>query len=360
MVNGTHTPVIRYRSRNELYPDYFSFKLKRPALNTQIGILMDGTFCFVSHSAGAGCSEGSNITQIKNSDYSTLIDDRNITMMDGVYQGVPWPVCKPYRNPRQIRGQPRVEMSRHRREWNTWQQTLRGLIERRIGAVKGTFQITSLPFRHPKKFFSSILRFCCALMNLEKQSQYEDPAAFDPESIIWVEMGELENISSSDSEGLSDYERERVFAETDEENEDENEENYGEGGHEVNEEEEYGENYEEGEHEVNEEEGEHEENYEVGTYGENYDDVLDAILDQGNEANQNEEEEEGDDDEVPLVDNRRSRRKATETHQDEPQKTRPRIESVTSTTESRPRRSRRLSQAARESDAICYRQNHMT
>jgi len=40
IVNGTHTPVVLYRSRGEHYKDYYSWKLKRPALNTQVNLFL--------------------------------------------------------------------------------------------------------------------------------------------------------------------------------------------------------------------------------------------------------------------------------------------------------------------------------
>jgi len=39
VLNGTHTPVVLYKSRGERYKDYYPFKTKKPSLNTQVCII---------------------------------------------------------------------------------------------------------------------------------------------------------------------------------------------------------------------------------------------------------------------------------------------------------------------------------
>jgi len=40
VLNGTHTPIVLYKSRGERYKDYYSFlKTKKPSLNNQVCII---------------------------------------------------------------------------------------------------------------------------------------------------------------------------------------------------------------------------------------------------------------------------------------------------------------------------------
>ena len=92
IVDGTHTPVKLYPSRNEEIKHYYSFKFKKPALNTQVfflfvlsvtnkccpqlGMLPDGTWGFVSSSDPAG--KNPDIAQIRNSGFGDLLEDEDV------------------------------------------------------------------------------------------------------------------------------------------------------------------------------------------------------------------------------------------------------------------------------------------
>jgi hypothetical protein len=94
-VDGTHTPCVLYPTRGEKSKAHYSFKLCAPGLNTQVGILMNGTFAFISNSGPA--STDCDINQIRNSNLPNLLTRRDCVMLDGVYQGMPFASCIPYR-----------------------------------------------------------------------------------------------------------------------------------------------------------------------------------------------------------------------------------------------------------------------
>jgi hypothetical protein len=93
VLNGTHTPVVLYKSRGERYKDYYSFKTKKASLNTQVciiciamysprqlGVLPNGTWGYVSGSSPAGSTP--DITQLRQSDFQHHLEEHDVTMLE--------------------------------------------------------------------------------------------------------------------------------------------------------------------------------------------------------------------------------------------------------------------------------------
>ncbi len=118
-------------------------------LHTQMVILMDGTFAFISNSRPAATE--CDINHIRNSDLPNLLHSRDCVMLDGVYQGMPFASCIPYRQHRRIMGQPRQELTAGQQNFNAQHKSLRSKIERLIGYLKLKFTILTANFRHEKQ-----------------------------------------------------------------------------------------------------------------------------------------------------------------------------------------------------------------
>jgi len=67
-------------------------------------MLSDGTWGFVSSSDPA--EKNLDITQIRNSGFSDLLEDEDVVMVDKGYQGCFFTCCTPFWQPRTIKGQP--------------------------------------------------------------------------------------------------------------------------------------------------------------------------------------------------------------------------------------------------------------
>ena len=78
-------------------------------------MLPDGTWGFVS-TGPAG--KNPNITQIKNSEFPTLLSSDDVVMVDKGYQGCSFPCCIPFQQPCTLHGQPRQELSEQQQEYN--------------------------------------------------------------------------------------------------------------------------------------------------------------------------------------------------------------------------------------------------
>lgn len=93
----------------------------------------------------------------------------------------------PYPKPRRRRGQPYTPLEPWKVQHNKRQAQARNFIEHFFGIAKRRFAILRGPFRHDKKYFSVLVRFCCALLNIEKLTDNLNAATGMPEfdTINW-------------------------------------------------------------------------------------------------------------------------------------------------------------------------------
>jgi len=186
IVDGTHT-LCQFNSRtaktlyeNEMDDvsgekigslvrnDYYSFKLKKGALNNQVAITADLWVPWIAEkSLPAG--RWNDLKHFKEHIKSFVCNGEDIVCFDGGYgkiQGIN--CCVPRRKPRN------KELSKLKKEENDEISEFRGDIERKFGTSCNKFGIISNMWRHGEEIYNFEFRKCFALMNAEIKGKYED------------------------------------------------------------------------------------------------------------------------------------------------------------------------------------------
>ena len=202
MLDGTHTPCFVYPTRNESKSDYYSFKLKNSALNTQVAILANGWICWVSDESGPAAIR--NDPAMMNDhimSYIFNLSNNDITIANGVYFAFDrYNFLVPHRKPvkSDLKPEQVLENEKH--------TEVRSKIERSFGLVKNRFDILTHQFKFEKSRFNNIFKMICALNNIEihyKENginevaiipswfQYEIDNEFDNEEVNIIVQEEL-------------------------------------------------------------------------------------------------------------------------------------------------------------------------
>lgn len=189
ILDGTHTPVTLFQSRGETYKKYYSFKLKKPALNTQIAILADGSFAYIGPSMPAG--ENTDLVSLRKSKIEEkILEEGDCLLVDEGYRGWEGPChLPPHRTPRNRKGRRKQSLTQTQERENRKHSRARRGIENAFGDLKNNFDILTRKFRFDKKIFNKILVLCCAFMNVQKygkESNSEEESII-LEDIIWSE-----------------------------------------------------------------------------------------------------------------------------------------------------------------------------
>jgi hypothetical protein len=185
IVDGKHTLLefcqktarLRYLAEHGVLgpTDYFSFKLKKSALNTQVAIAADLYIEWVSNSLPAG--RWNDIRQFKENldKFKAILDPQDMICFDGGYQGInkDLPACLPHRKPKH--GQlTNAELTENDRIGE-----FRGDIERRFGQLVAKFQFLKVHYRHGEETFNLVFKLACSLLNAELLGTREENLDLD-------------------------------------------------------------------------------------------------------------------------------------------------------------------------------------
>jgi DDE superfamily endonuclease len=143
---------------------YYSFKLGKPCLNTQMAIATDGYIEWVSdNSLPAG--KWNDISQLKKNldSLKKILSDEDIICFDGGYQSIDNEIqaCIPHRKPKGG-----VLTARQVQE-NSEIGGFRGNIERKFALLAVKFQFLEVIYRHGELQFNEDFKTACALLNCE-------------------------------------------------------------------------------------------------------------------------------------------------------------------------------------------------
>jgi hypothetical protein len=156
--------------------DYYSFKLKKSCLNTQMAVAADDYIEWVSDTS-LPCSRWNDITQMKKhiESFKNILEEGDAVCFDGGYQSIDRyldvPVCLPHRKPA---GQ---DLTLDQLQENATIAEFRGNVERVFAALVKKFNFLGEIYRHGDFNFNGDFKTAAALFNcclIEKDLSQEN------------------------------------------------------------------------------------------------------------------------------------------------------------------------------------------
>jgi DDE superfamily endonuclease len=180
--------------------DYYSFKLNKPALNTQILIAADGYIEWVS-SKSLPASFCPDIVQIRmdKEQLKKLMGPQDKIAFDGGYFGLEKDLA--YVIPH--RKHPKKPLSEKLAQQNNEFSEFRGDVERIFGRLATKFDFLTHIYRLEHNLFNIDMKLACAILNCELEGKQNQSTAYSNHALFRYDMCALSK-SSSESESESE------------------------------------------------------------------------------------------------------------------------------------------------------------